>query len=1230
MRIIVLLALLCHGSLVDSHDDTLNLAHKLRDWLVVQNGGEFNTKQEIRGNGTFASKTIAKGEILARIPWSIIIDNDDKEDEEEELYSPNHSCSTFQNLFEELKLGPKSKYQPYMDYLLERNKKLPVVQSYHGKYLLEQILGIPEYLNQSSYKQQIQLPLMKEVVPPFLDHEWRTECIDEEDDEILWTAAQLLAKFSHNKLLIPVYDFYAHRNGNKFLNTKIEAIYGEYYQIVASRSIQSGEQIYGSYNDCEDCNVPVDYGTAEIFRDYGIVESMPQRWDIPVDAIYIPFDDEEKDLEEIKFPSTTYKLEIEIQEDVDGKLYWEFSEPDISFDLHEDGTVTWASNTFHELKEAGDFDVIEGRFRKQLRRLKRIRNIEWDRDAQFYSIPQEEWDAIWLFHKAYTNALELALEAIGVDLNTGDSHYDDFRYEMDGTVYNNLNCKSSELIDFRDYEIFEEKQSNYQGMTWQSRAQDSDTCLHLDDMLQICSSYRPHYHEFFVHYPAQFLNSVKRVIFLGSGDAMLLHEILKYKDLELVVGLELDQDITRTSFKHFKTQAHFDDERVEWWYGDATKTLPLLPKDYWGSFDLVLVDLSETVVSMDVTGQHDVLEVLAMLLKPEGILLENELYLDSLMDHFDYTQQIFYGSPKVCTQALTLSSNKIDFMHHPMKDHKIHTYLVKPPETERERFKYTHDYIKSKSKCVTADGDKDNVNSVVYGKPAGILEILNLEQTSVLDTALEQKLASVIKGLGLKVLNVPVPTMTNVAAVVMEEGYIVARKWSALKYCAIDLYLWGGFSKRNDLRRALIDALQSALVSNYRIVVGGMYGSKSEEIDKQEIGVNFSQNRNCERPTPSVSTINADATKIMVEEIIRVLPTVDVAVVVCGLESKEECLTYDTLLQSSHVTQVFPIWTCPEITSIEIGDEQLYACETKLERALYKIIETTSTFFDALIFDDVVGLPMIQIFDSLLTSNRKSWFERKYILVSPYDNQKAYKGRFLSERYRKHTHGTAVSAGTLVVQAAEEAIAFVVLIAGDEYAFYQLREMEQRLKGQLGTSLNLELRACIGGGEWMTGGGEYETYTFGPDMYDSNPAIQQNEEQQSLGRQTVFQMHWNRKDEKATFQKLLHTLESTLERQGYKADRFDIFKNVGDGGVAITAFKEGNAILVWDGRATVTVNLFLYKEEKRWADLFLETLERLSGHTLKLTLRDDQPRGTGRVMNFANEMDNKSCSTLDQ
>ncbi len=68
-----------------------------------------------------------------------------------------------------------------------------------------------------------------------------------------------------------------------------------------------------------------------------------------------------------------------------------------------------------------------------------------------------------------------------------------------------------------------------------------------------------------VHYTARFLPKIERVLFVGGGDSMLLHEILKYSTLELVVGLELDQRVTRGAFKHFGTQPHFENEKVQWW-----------------------------------------------------------------------------------------------------------------------------------------------------------------------------------------------------------------------------------------------------------------------------------------------------------------------------------------------------------------------------------------------------------------------------------------------------------------------------------------------------------------------------------------------------------------------------------------------------------------------------------------------------------------------------------------
>ena len=40
----------------------------------------------------------------------------------------------------------------------------------------------------------------------------------------------------------------------------------------------------------------------------------------------------------------------------------------------------------------------------------------------------------------------------------------------------------------------------------------------------------------------------------------------------------------------------------------------MLPEDYWGSFDLVIVDLSETVMAFSVTEELDVFDALALLL----------------------------------------------------------------------------------------------------------------------------------------------------------------------------------------------------------------------------------------------------------------------------------------------------------------------------------------------------------------------------------------------------------------------------------------------------------------------------------------------------------------------------------------------------------------------------------------------------------------------------------------
>ena len=61
----------------------------------------------------------------------------------------------------------------------------------------------------------------------------------------------------------------------------------------------------------------------------------------------------------------------------------------------------------------------------------------------------------------------------------------------------------------------------------------------------------------------------------------------------------------------------------------------MLPKDYFGTFDLVLVDLSETVMSFQVTDQLDAVhDALTLLVKPDGIFVKNEVYFSQFKNMF--------------------------------------------------------------------------------------------------------------------------------------------------------------------------------------------------------------------------------------------------------------------------------------------------------------------------------------------------------------------------------------------------------------------------------------------------------------------------------------------------------------------------------------------------------------------------------------------------------------------
>ena len=551
--------------------------------------------------GIFAARDFKEGEKIIEVPKSLTFEDDPDED----LYG----CAAARDLAEQIRLLDESKYAPYINFLLDTQPpgKLPSVWSEAGKDLLKHV--VQAYSSDND-------PVFPPINPTnWIDYDWYVDC-NGSDDPAEKYAFTILILRSWNEILIPVVDMVNHRNGH-WLNTYGENIdrndSNEPLALYALRDIKAGEEIYISYNMCEGCVENEDeYGTPEILRDHGFVEQYPQSWMFEDINIAFRIDEAGENTNEFRLTE------------------WIGNEPNVDdIDFLKDKLIV--------LKQT---------------KISHLTNHPMD-------IPEFEWETILNYVDAMMFAIEIAIDAYEFDGKCIDedtcvadlNRYDDLDispppYPIDSKDYEGYNtCDKSipmEMFNDGTMQLLETITSPYQTINFSWDPTNKNTCMDLDNTVQICDSYRPHYHEMIVDETARYLKNVERVVFVGGGDSMILHEVLKYPDLELVVGLELDQRVVRGSFKHFGTQPHFDDERVEWWFGDATKSLRMLPKEYFGSFDMVLVDLSETVMSFKVTESLDVVEALTLLAKPEGIFVKNEVYIEPFKTMFPYSAQIIW------------------------------------------------------------------------------------------------------------------------------------------------------------------------------------------------------------------------------------------------------------------------------------------------------------------------------------------------------------------------------------------------------------------------------------------------------------------------------------------------------------------------------------------------------------------------------------------------------------
>ncbi len=116
-------------------------------------------------------------------------------------------------------------------------------------------------------------------------------------------------------------------------------------------------------------------------------------------------------------------------------------------------------------------------------------------------------------------------------------------------------------------------------------------CLVLDGRIQSSERDEFIYHEALVH-PALILHpSPQKVLILGGGEGATLREVLKYKQVDKVVMVDIDEKVVKIS-QEFLPQWHkgsFEDKRLNLVFRDARDYLEKTD----AKFDVVISDLSE-------------------------------------------------------------------------------------------------------------------------------------------------------------------------------------------------------------------------------------------------------------------------------------------------------------------------------------------------------------------------------------------------------------------------------------------------------------------------------------------------------------------------------------------------------------------------------------------------------------------------------------------------------------
>ncbi len=114
--------------------------------------------------------------------------------------------------------------------------------------------------------------------------------------------------------------------------------------------------------------------------------------------------------------------------------------------------------------------------------------------------------------------------------------------------------------------------------------------LTLDGFMMLTEKDEFIYHEMITHVPMAVHPKVENVLIIGAGDGGVLRELTRYKTIQHIDLVEIDEMVVEVCKKYLpQTACGFDDDRISLYFEDGLKFIRKKEKEY----DLIIVDSTD-------------------------------------------------------------------------------------------------------------------------------------------------------------------------------------------------------------------------------------------------------------------------------------------------------------------------------------------------------------------------------------------------------------------------------------------------------------------------------------------------------------------------------------------------------------------------------------------------------------------------------------------------------------